>query len=99
MIDKIFILLNKFSTHLDNVFFPKKRKEKKSVKIVNVIVIVKICYMPIGTMAIFVLVITANIKDFMRRYYGIFTYKTRMFIKKVIWFCLAAKNKIYFKTS
>ena len=33
MIDKIFILLDKFSTHLDNVFFPKKRKEKKSVRL------------------------------------------------------------------
>ena len=43
-----FNLLDKFSTHLDNVFFPKKRK-RKSVKIVNVIVIVKMYYMPIGT--------------------------------------------------
>ena len=80
-------------------FFQKKRKEKKSVKIVNVIVIVKIYCMLIGTMAIFVLVETVNIKDIKRRYYGVFTFKTRMFIKKVIWFCLAAKNKIYFKTS
>ena len=32
MIDKIFILLDKFSTHLDNVFFPKKKKRKKKCK-------------------------------------------------------------------
>ena len=74
-------------------------KEKKNAKIVNANVIVKILFMQIGTMAIFVFVKTANIKDFMRRYYGIFTYKTRMFIEKVIWFCLASKNKIYFETS
>ena len=35
----------------------------------------------------------------MRLYYGIFVDKTRMFIEKVIWFCLASKNKIYFETS
>ena len=80
-------------------FFQRKRKRKTSAKIVNVIVIVKMCYMLIGTMAIFVFVETVNIKDFMRRCYGVFTFKTRMFIKKVIWFCLAAKTKIYFKTS
>lgn len=76
-----------------------QNEKKTNVKSVIVIVIVKKNYIVIGTMAIFVHVKAVNIKDFMRRYYGIFTSKTRMFIKKVIWFCLATKTKIYFKTS
>ena len=35
----------------------------------------------------------------MRLYYGIFVDKARMFIKKVIWFSMATKNEIYFKSS
>ena len=36
----------------------------------------------------------ANIKDFMRYNYGIFTDKIRIFVQKIIWLCLAIKNKI-----
>ena len=32
MINKILTLLDKFSTHLDNVFFPKKKKKKNKCK-------------------------------------------------------------------
>ncbi len=36
----------------------------------------------------------ANIKDFMRCDYGIYTDKIRIFVQKIIWFCLEIKNKI-----
>ena len=32
MINKILTLLDKFSTHLDNVFFPKKKEKEKQVQ-------------------------------------------------------------------
>jgi len=43
---------------------------------------------------IFVLVITANIKDFMRCNYGEIYDNTRMFMQKIIWSCLEMENKI-----
>ena len=45
-------------------------------------------------MAIYVLVITANIKDFMRYNYGKIYANTRMLMQKIIWFCLEMENKI-----
>ena len=95
MIKKFLEFLDSISENLDKIFFPPKKKEKRSVKIVIVIVIVTIKFMHIGMMVIFVLVIIANIKDFMRCNYGIFTYKIRMFVQKTIWSCLAMANKIY----
>ena len=48
MIDKIiysfFGLLDKFSEHLDRVFFPKPKKRKRNVKIASAIVIAKMIY-------------------------------------------------------
>ena len=43
---------------------------------------------------LFVLVRGANIKDFMRCDYGIYTDKIRIFVQKIIWLCLEIKNKI-----
>ena len=51
-------------------------------------------YIHIGMMAIFVLVITANIKDFMRCNYGEICDNIRMFMQKIIWSCLEMENKI-----
>tara|TARA_R100000808_G_C2127847_1_gene137719 strand:- start:893 stop:1072 length:180 start_codon:yes stop_codon:yes gene_type:complete len=48
-------------------------------------------------MVIYVLVEVANIKDFMRCTYGIFIDKVRMFIQKVICFCMAVTNKINYE--
>ena len=42
----------------------------------------------------YVIVKGANIKDFMRCNYGIFADKIRIFVQKIIWLCLAIKNKI-----
>jgi len=42
----------------------------------------------------YVIVKGANIKDFMRCNYGIYTDKTRKFVQKIIWLCLEIKNKI-----
>ena len=92
---KILGFFDNWSEKLDRVFFPPKKKRKKDAKIVIANVIVIKNYMHIGMMAIYVLVITANIKDFMRCNYGIFTDKTRMFVQKTIWSCLAMANKIY----
>ena len=43
---------------------------------------------------LYVLVRGANIKDFMRYGYGIYTDKTRIFVQKIVCFCLAMANKI-----
>jgi len=42
----------------------------------------------------YVIVRGANIKDFMRCDYGIYTDKIRIFVQKIIWLCLEIKNKI-----
>ena len=42
---------------------------------------------------LYVLVRGANIKDFMRCSYGIYTDKTRIFVQKIVCFCLAMANK------
>lgn len=51
-------------------------------------------YIHIGMMVIYVLVITANIKDFMRCNYGKIYANTRMLMQKIIWSCLEMANKI-----
>ena len=51
-------------------------------------------YILIASIKNYVIVRGANIKDFMRCGYGIYTDKTRIFVQKIIWLCLEIKNKI-----
>ena len=75
-------------------FFQNQRKEKRNVKIVSAIVIAKTIYILTTSIKNYVIVRGANIKDFMRCDYGIYTDKTRIFVQKIICFCLAMANKI-----
>ena len=51
-------------------------------------------YILITSIKNYVIVKGANIKDFMRYGYGIYTDKTRIFVQKIICFCLAIEDKI-----
>ena len=51
-------------------------------------------YILIASIKNYVIVRGANIKDFMRYGYGIYTDKTRIFVQKIVCFCLAMANKI-----
>ena len=75
-------------------FFQNQRKEKRNVKIVSATVIARMIYILISLIKSYVIVRGANIKDFMRCDYGIYTDKIRIFVQKIIWFCLEIKNKI-----
>ena len=50
-------------------------------------------YILISSIKNYVIVRGANIKDFMRYGYGIYTDKTRIFLQKIVCFCLAMANK------
>ena len=50
-------------------------------------------YILIASIKNYVIVRGANIKDFMRYDYGIYTDKTRIFVQKIVCFCLAMANK------
>ena len=52
-------------------------------------------YILIASIKNYVIVKGANIKDFMRCSYGIYTDKTRIFLQKIVCFCLAMANKTY----
>tara|TARA_Y100001937_G_scaffold125753_1_gene193275 strand:+ start:722 stop:1000 length:279 start_codon:yes stop_codon:yes gene_type:complete len=71
-----------------------EKKIKQNAKNVIVIVIAINPCILIGMMGICVLVEVVNIKYFMRCNYGKIYAITRMLMQKIVWFCMAIKNKI-----